>query len=404
MGSISGSATANVATTGSFTIPMMKRLGFPPAFAGAVEAVASTGGGIMPPVMGSAAFIMSELTGISYWEIIVAAIVPAVLYYMALYFIIDFKAAKLGLGGVEQAEPPDPVKLIKEGIVFIAPLILIVVLLFKGWDAARVGIYALVLTVVCSWFQKETRMGPAKIIKSLEESAKSMVLVMLATASAGIIIGTINMTGVAGKLIGTLVSQLSVGILPVLIATMLITIILGMGMPNSATYILSASLMAPVMINLGIPVILAHMFIIFFSTMSHITPPVMVAGFTAAGIAEADPMKLGVNNMRLAAVGFIVPYFAVFQPALILQGSLMESALAFATALIGTFMLAVALEGWFLVIQPLYLRILWGAAGLSLIIPGIYTDVFGLVVGLLLVLNSFRSKRNHGLVTIAGKS
>jgi len=158
------------------------------------------------------------------------------------------------------------------------------------------------------------------------------------------------------------------------------------------------------MINLGIPVILAHMFIIFFSTMSHITPPVMVAGFTAAGIAEADPMKLGVNNMRLAAVGFIVPYFAVFQPALILQGSLMESALAFATALIGTFMLAVALEGWFLVIQPLYLRILWGAAGLSLIIPGIYTDVFGLVVGLLLVLNSFRSKRNHGLVTIAGKS
>ncbi|MGI6317393.1 MAG: TRAP transporter fused permease subunit [Firmicutes bacterium] len=400
MGSISGSATANVVTTGTVTIPMMKKMGFPPEFAGAVEAVASTGGSIMPPVMGSAAFIMSEMTGIPYITIIGAVLIPALLYYFTLFISIDLRAAKLGLKGLTVTEPMKLNEFITGGICFGIPLVLIFVLLLRGFSPTSAGIYASLALVVLSWINSETRLTPMKILKSLEETAHSMIMIMLACGAAGIVLGMVNMTGVASHAVGTMMVAFQASVLPLLIFTMLICIVLGMGMPNSATYILTAALMAPALINMGVPVLIAHLFIIFFAAMSHITPPVMVAGYAACALAGAEPMKLGLNNLRLAFVAFIVPYFMVYQPALIAQDSVQTVIMAFISACVGVYFIVLSMEGWFKEIQPFVFRIMWLISGLLLLYPGFVTDIAGFVVGLCLILIAFRKARITGALKI----
>ncbi len=396
MGSISGSATANVVTTGTVTIPMMKKMGFPPEFAGAVEAVASTGGGIMPPVMGSAAFIMSELTGISYIAIIGAVLIPAILYYVTLFISIDLRAAKLGLKGSTATEPINFVELMTGGICFFIPLALIFILLLKGFSPTTAGIYASITLIVLSWISKETRLTPLKIMKSLEDTAYSMILIMLACGAAGMVLGMVNMTGVASNIVGTMMVAFQGSVLPLLLFTMLICIILGMGMPNSATYILTAALMAPALINMGVPVMIAHLFVIFFASMSHITPPVMVAGYAAAALAGAEPMKLGLNNLRLAFVAFIVPYFMVYEPALIGQGSVQMVVLSFISAFVGVYFIVLSMEGWLGEIQPIVYRIVWLICGILLLYPGFFTDIIGFLVGSILILTIRRNARTKG--------
>ncbi len=393
MGSISGSASANVVTTGTVTIPLMKKIGLPAEFAGAVEAVASTGGAIMPPVMGSAAFIMSELTGISYITIVGAALIPAILFYIALFISIDLKSAKLGIKGSNIIEKIPAMELIIGCVVFLTPLVIIFILLIKGFSPARTGVIATAILIILSWISNKTRLTPIKILKSLEETSKGMLMVMLACGAAGIVLGMISITGIASHLIGTMMVTFHSSVMPLLIITMIINIILGMGMPNSATYILVAALMAPALINLGIPVLIAHLFIIFFSSMSHITPPVMVAGYVASALAEAEPMKLGLNNLRLAFIAFIVPYFMVYEPALIGHDHFLLVILAFLSSCVGIYFIVTSFEGWFVHNQPTLYRIIWMISGLLLLYPGYLTDIIGLFMGSMLILIVLRKAR-----------
>ena len=320
-GTISGSPTANVVTTGTFTIPVSKRSGYTPSFAAAVEAAASTGGSILPPIMGSSAFLMAAITQIPYVEIVIAAVVPAILYYLSLLTMVHFEAIRLDLPRAKEEEIPKALDVLKEGWYYFIPLIVLVLFLLMGYSASRTGFYGILSIIIVSWFRKSTRMGFKKMFEAMIDGARSSIPVTTACAAAGLVISGIMSTGLGGKLTSIVLGLTEGMLLPTLILVMLICIVLGMGMPVAAAYILTAMLAAPALMELGVSLMSAHLFIVYYSIFSAITPPVAVAAYAAAGIAEANPNRVGFEAVRLGLVGFIVPFMFVLEPALLLDGS-----------------------------------------------------------------------------------
>ncbi|MBM4338475.1 MAG: TRAP transporter permease [Deltaproteobacteria bacterium] len=385
-GTISGSAVANVIGTGTFTIPMMKSIGYKGHFAAAVECVSSTGGQIMPPVMGAGAFILAELVGISYLDVCKAAAIPAVLYFLSIYIMIDLEAAKTGLKGLAWAELPKLGPLLKKDFLFILPIFaLIFFLVGLKTTATLAGFWATVVTFAITFFKKETRMGGKKLLDTLADGAIKATQVAAVCACAGIIIGIVALTGVGLKISSIMIDLGGVSILLSLFIAMCISLILGMGLPTTAAYIICAAIVAPSLIKLGLPPLGAHLFIFYFSCLSAITPPVAVAAYVAAGIARANPVKVGFTAVRLGIVAFIVPYMFVYGPALLLKGDLFSVIWATLTAIIGVSALAGAMERWFMGKGASWLQtgILFVSA-LLLIKPGLTTDLIGF--GLLAVL------------------
>jgi TRAP transporter 4TM/12TM fusion protein len=379
-GTISGSAVANVMVDGWLTIPLMKRTGFKPDFAAAVEATASTGGQIMPPVMGAAAFVMAEYTGIPYIRICIHAALPALLYYFALFMSVHFEASRTGLLGVPKEQRPrfQSVMLARGHLFF--PLIVIVYFMIAGYTPMYACIYATLSVVLIALLRAETRMGVMKILKALEFGAKNMLPVAAACACAGIIIGVINLTGIGLKFTSLILVIAGDSLIPALIFTMFAGIVLGMGLPTTAAYIVQAALLIPALIKLGVPLIAAHLFVFYFAIISAITPPVAMAVYAAAGIGGSNLWRTGLEAVRIGATGFIIPFMFVYGPSLLMVGSWGTIVTTIISASIGVTALSAGLMGWFLRKATAVERVMLVAGALLLIKPGLDTDAIGLVL------------------------
>jgi TRAP transporter 4TM/12TM fusion protein len=375
MGSLSGSAVANVVTTGTFTIPLMKRAGFRPFFAGAIEAAASTGGQLMPPVMGAGAFILATWTNIPYLDVAVAAIIPALLYYAALLAAIHFRAGRMGIepAGVDGSEP------ILDRLHLLLPLLIIVVLLGMGRSPMRAAFWGVSTALLMAMLRPATRPSPAQMKEIAERAGRGAVQVAAACAAAGIVVGVASLTGI-GLRMSELIITLSQGnLLGALVLTGLGSIVLGMGLPTTAAYVVLAALGAPALVQLGVPLLAAHMFIFYFGCISNVTPPVSLAAFAAAGIAGSPPIKTALYAAMLAGAGFIVPFMFVYGPELLMVGSFLEISVATITAVAGVTALAAGAVGF--ARKPLvgWERALAIAGALLLVYPGLLTDGAGLV-------------------------
>ncbi len=380
-GTISGSAVANVVVDGMFTIPMMKRSGFKGSFAAAVEAVASTGGQIMPPVMGAAAFILAQILGISYWKVAAAAVIPAVLYYVALYAAIDFKALQDGLHGLPKSELPDVRTGLRLRIHLLVPLLLMVYYIVSlSVTPVTAVMRAIAAVLLISLIRRATWMGPGKILGALEKGAREAVTVAIPCAVAGLIIGVVIYSGLGLKFTELMITLSGGRLILALILVMLGVIVLGMGMPTSAAYLIAAILLAPLMINLGVKPLAAHMFIFYFAVISMITPPVALAAFAAAAISESDLWETGIVAFKIALPGFLIPFIFVYDASILLDGSLAEIIWRTLVSTIGIIALAGAVIGYFFRPARLWERgVLLGGA-LALIIPEIITDFIGLAM------------------------
>lgn len=395
-GMINGSPVGNVATTGSFTIPMMKRTGYDSEFAGAISAVASTGGGIMPPIMGTAAFLMVEMAGIPYKEITLAAAVPGVIYYMALLLMVHFRAKKLNLARLAKEDLPPLGPTLKEGFPFIIPLALLVFMIMSGYTPSMAAVAGTAAIVVASWFRKETRMGPKKIYKALVDGALSSVIVSLSCAIAGMVICGLMVTGLGGKIASLIMSIGGGSILAALGLTALLCAILGMGMPVAAAYALTVSLAVPSLIELGVSSMAANLFVVYFATLSAITPPVAVAAYAAAGIAEGNANRIGWKSCLLGLVSFLVPFVFVMEPRMltVLTEPSLGGLQCVAFAVIGTIAMCGAIEGWLIGNANIIERVLLMAGGLCMVYPGTITDLAGGIMLAIVVVMQLRYKKD----------
>lgn len=380
-GMVSGSSVGNTVTTGSVTIPMMKKTGYKPEFAGAVEATSSTGGQIMPPIMGAAAFLMADFVGVPYSSIIGRAILPAILYFAGIFISVHLEAKKLDLHGMPKEQLPKAKKLIKK-IYLLLPLVMLVVWVSGNFmTMQKAASLAIVLTVVVSLFNKDNRITPSKILEALEAGGKSAITVGAACGVAGIISGTITMTGLANDIINAIVSVAGDRLIIALILTMLCCIVLGMGVPTTANYCIMAATTAPILIRMGVPVMAAHFFVFYFGIVADITPPVALAAYAGSAIAKSNPMKTAFNASKLAVAAFIVPYMFCFNPAMLLIDTTAIQVVQIAiTAFIGIFALAAALEGYCFANMNAVIRIVIAAGGLLLIHPALATDLVGLII------------------------
>lgn len=380
-GMVSGSSVGNTVTTGSVTIPMMKKTGYKPEFAGAVEATSSTGGQIMPPIMGAAAFLMADFVGVPYSSIIGRAILPAILYFAGIFISVHLEAKKLDLHGMPKEQLPKAKKLVKK-IYLLLPLVMLVVWVSGNFmTMQKAASLAIVLTVVVSLFNKDNRITPGKILEALEAGGKSAITVGAACGIAGIISGTITMTGLANDIINAIVSVAGDRLIIALILTMLCCIVLGMGVPTTANYCIMAATTAPILIRMGVPVMAAHFFVFYFGIVADITPPVALAAYAGSAIAKSNPMKTAFNASKLAVAAFIVPYMFCFNPAMLLIDTTAIQVVQIAiTAFIGIFALAAALEGYCFANMNAVIRIVIAAGGLLLIHPALATDLVGLII------------------------
>ena len=379
-GTISGSAVANVMVDGWLTIPLMKRAGFKSDFAAAVEATASTGGQIMPPVMGAAAFVIAEYTGISYIEICKHALIPALLYYLALFMSIHFEATRTGLLGVSKEERPRlRWVMITKGHLFI-PLAVIVYFMLAGYTPMYACIYATLSVVLIAFLRQETRMGLKRILIALEYGARNMLPVAAACACAGIVVGMINLTGLGLKFTSLILFIAGESLAPALVFTMIAGIVLGMGLPTTAAYIVQAALLIPALIKLGVPLIAAHLFVFYFAIISAITPPVAMAVYAAAGIGGSNLWKTGLEAVRIGATGFVIPFMFVYGPPILMVGSSTDIIVAVISASIGVVVLSASLMGWFFREATYPERATLLAGAILLIKPGLYTDVIGCIL------------------------
>jgi len=391
-GTVSGSAVANVAVDGAITIPLMKRTGFPGHIAAAVEAVASNGGQIMPPVMGAAAFIMAEFLNISYGQVALAAAIPAGLYYLALFTQIDLEAAKGGLAGLPADQIPNLRSVMRRGWVFLIPLsILVYTLMIKNWEAGKAGMVSVIAVLLVGCLHQETRPTLQRILTSIEETGRILLDIVVITALAGLVIGAFQLSGLTFKFALLLVAAAGGNVLVLLILTAIVSIILGMSLPTTVVYIMLAVLVGPALTQVGILPLAAHLFFFYFGMLSLITPPDCLPVYVAAAIARADFWKSGWTAMRLGITAYIVPFIFVLHPALILVGTAGEIVLAVATAALGVILIGVGTAGY--LFRPLGLgkRLLLWLAGLLLLIPAwsglwIFADALGLLLGILLVL------------------
>lgn len=380
MGMISGSSAANVVTTGTFTIPLMKKSGYKDTEAGAIEAVASTGGMFTPPIMGAGAFILAEYVGVRYGIVATAAIFPAFMYYLSLLLAVDAMAVKHNIKGLEKSQLPSMKEVMRKRGIMAVPIVLLIVLICYGYSPMKSAVFSLLAVLICACFSKETRPTLKKILKALESGAKSVVPIVATCACAGIIVGVLSITGLGAKLSYSLIYLAHGNIYLGALITALITILLGCGMPAAAVYVILASILAPSLVDMGAEPLAAHMFIFFFSCIGTITPPVAITSYTAAAIAEADANKTGWTAFRLGIVAFIIPFIFLTSPALIMIGTTGEIIQAMFTAMIGIFCLCGALEGYMLTTFRPVSRILLGVAALCTIIPGTVTDLIGIAL------------------------
>ena len=393
LGMINGSAVANVATIGAFTIPLMKSVGYRPHFAGAVEAVASTGGQIMPPVMGAAAFVMAEFLGMSYTTIMIAAVVPAFLYYLACWTMIHLEALKFGLVGLPKDQLPVIKVVLKSHGHLSIPIIAIIALLLYGLTPLYAAFFTILITIVVSHLRKETGISIAGIIRALEAGAKGSVGVAMACAVVGFVVGVSSLTSLGLTFGSNILAFSQNNLLITLVLTMITMLILGMGLPTTACYIVGATIAAPALIKLNVLPLVAHFFVFYFACLSNLTPPVCLAAFTAAGIAGASPYKVGWTSTRLGVAGFLVPFLAVYSPMLMFAGkfSALELTEAIVTAVIGVIALSAALENWMFRECKLWERAILFVGALMLMIPGVVTDIVG---GVAVTVVYFSQKRN----------
>jgi TRAP transporter 4TM/12TM fusion protein len=379
MGMINGTSAGNVVATGSLTIPLMKKVGYKSKTAGAIEAAASTGGQIMPPIMGAGAFIMAEITGIPYTEIAIAAIIPAVLYFVSVYFMVDFEAAKLGMRGMREDELPKFNKLVKQVYLFI-PIIILIVALFMGYSVIRAGTLATVAAAVVSWLTPH-KMGLRSILKAFEIAGVMSIQIIAVCACAGIIVGVISLTGVGARFSGVLLDLAGVSQLLALFFAMCIAILLGMGMPTTAAYAVAASVVAPGLVQLGIPTLTAHFFVFYFAVLSAITPPVALASYAAAGISGANPMETSVASFKIGIAAFIVPFMFFYSSAILMEGDWYIVLKAAVTAIFGVFLLSSGVQGWFFGAPAAwFMRVGIVLSALFMISGGLVTDIIGLVI------------------------
>jgi len=380
-GTISGSSVANTVGSGSFTIPMMKKLGYRPEFAGAVEAAASTGGQIMPPVMGAAAFLMAEFIGIPYIEIAKAAAIPACLYFLGIFIEVHFEAKRCGLKGKTWEQIPRFVTVLKERGHLFVPLIAIIYILMEGFTPSYAALIGLGLSVVAGMLKKATRMSIPAIFNALEAGARAALGVAIACATAGIIVGVVTLTGLGLKMANGLVDIAGGNLLPTMFFTMITSLILGMGVPTTANYVITATMAAPALVLLGVEKLAAHLFVFYFGIIADITPPVALAAYAGAGIARANPFWTGVTASKLAVGAFIVPYIFVLNPAMVLIGTtpyLLTVNLV--TACGGMFGIGAAMIGFCVAPMNWFERIWFAIAGLMLIDPRTVTDIIGIMM------------------------
>lgn len=394
-GSISGSPSSDVATTGSINIPVMKKRGYSATFAGAVETAAASGGTILPPIMGSVAFLMAEFTGIPYFEIATASVLCALLYYLGVYFQVHFRSQKLNLVGMDEAEIPSLGKTLRTGFYYFVPVVILVWAMEQGFTPSLAAFYGIISIFLISFFRRSTWITLKHLIDIFTDVVYSIAPLTVATAAAGIIIGTINLTGMAGKFTSLIFTLTGGSIFFSLIVGAAICILLGMGMPTPSVYVLVAALVAPALLELGLEVLPTHLFLVFFCALSAITPPVGVAAFTAAGIAQANPFLIGIQATKLAAVGFILPFMFIYEPSLLLQGEPVEIIFAAITAVIGVYALSAGVEGY--MHQPLKMweRAIILIASVCMIYPDLLINVVAGVVIAFFFFKGFTKVRQH---------
>lgn len=389
-GTISGSAAANVAATGSFTIPLMKKTGFSPTFAGAVETAASTGGQIMPPVMGVAAFLIAEYLRVPYVEVLKSAIFPALLYYLAIFWSVDLYSVRKGLKGVPKSELPGVASVLRTGWPMLIPVFLLLYfLIIVRSSVNKAAFWSVVGVLVVSALKGFKNVAPRRLISASIDAAKGLTTVALSCAAAGVVIGVMSLTGLGAKISMALISLAGGNLLVLLILTMIVALILGMGLPTVATYILLASLLVPAITEAGVTPIAAHLFVFYFGIMCNLTPPVAIAAYTAAGIAGSDPFQTALEALRLALPGFILPFVFTNNSAMLLVGSsAQEAVMSIITATIGILLLGASLFGQFGSRRiSAWKRVLLLLAALLLLHTGFVTDVFGLVALALVILS-----------------
>ncbi|MEK4530261.1 TRAP transporter permease [Solibacillus sp. FSL K6-1554] len=415
-GTISGSSVANVVTSGSYTIPMMKRLGYNKNFAGAVEASASTGGQLMPPIMGAAAFLMVEFIGrgVTYWDIAKAAAIPAILYFTGIWIMTHFEAKRLGLRGLKDEEMPDRSKVFKK-IYLLIPIVLIIILMMSGVPVIHAALYGIISCIIVGFINPDVKFGLKEIIDGMVDGARSALAVAAATACAGIIVGVVVKTGLGLSLANSLVKLAGGSILLTLFFVMIASLILGMGAPTTANYVITSTIAAPAIIALLAPdvpasaaplivVLSAHFFVFYFGIIADITPPVALAAFAASGISGGDPIRTGVNSAKLAIAAFIIPYMIVFSPALLMiDVTIWQILWVVFTAVMGMIAIGVGIIGYWYRPVSWIERIVLLAAGLAMIYPESLSDTIGLIVfGIMFVIQYVtRNKENGSKVAIS---
>ena len=394
-GTISGSSIANVAASGSFTIPLMKKCGYAPEFAAAVEAAASTGGQIMPPVMGAAAFLMAEFTGIPYWSVALAAAIPAVLYFTGIFISVHLEAKRLGLRGVMGEEVQSVWYVIKHRGVLFMPIVVIVATLSSGMTAMRAGLLGILSAIICGSIYKENRLKPRDFIEIFVEAAKTAIGVAVVSGAAGIVVGMVTLTGLGLKLGNGLVELAGGSLILTMVFAMISSLVLGMGVPTTANYVITSTIVAPALTMLGVPLIAAHLFVFYFGIIADITPPVCSAVFTGSAIANSNTMKSGFTATRIAIGAFIIPYMFVLSPQLVLvDATLLGLLRIIPTALLGMYMLCSCTNGYMRCDDLWYERIVLGLGGVLLIDSGWMTDLIGIVIFLMVFsLQTLRKKK-----------
>ncbi len=381
-GMVSGSSVGNTVTTGSVTIPMMKKTGYKPEFAGAVEAAASTGGQIMPPIMGAAAFLMAEYVGVSYGTIAVKAILPAFLYFAGIFIAVHLEAKKLGLKGISKKDMVPGKELLSKSYLLIPVVVLVVLVSLNVYTMQKAAALSIIAAILVGIVNSDSRLTPAKFVEALEAGGKGTITVAVACSMAGVIAGCITVTGLASKLITAIVALSGNTLIIGLFLTMICCIILGMGVPTTANYCIMAATCAPILEKLGVPVVAAHFFVFYFGIVADITPPVALAAYAGSAIAKSNPMKTGVNATKLAIAAFIVPYIFAYSPAMLFIGvdSWLDIVTICISALVGIYGVAAGLNGFVKRKLNWVFRILFIVGGLGLIIPGWQSDLIGLVL------------------------
>lgn len=397
-GTVSGSSVANVVGTGSVTIPLMRSIGYRKEFAGAVEAAASTGGQLMPPIMGAAAFIMTEITGLPYIKIAAAAAIPAILYFVGVFVMVHFEAKRTGLKGIPKGQLPNAWLLLKTKWYLILPIAGIVVFLIKGFTPMKAAYWGILLTIGVSLFNKETRLNFRQLLQALEEAARSAVPVAVACATAGVLVGIITLTGLGLRMSSGIIDLSQGSIYLTLIFTMFASIILGMGVPTTANYIIQATIAAPALMAVGVPLIAAHLFVFYFGIIADITPPVALAAFAASGIAGSEPMKTGFTAFKLAFAAYLVPFVFAISPVLVLVDATVPAVIkAMVTALIGMIGIGGGLIGYLLTNTKIWERLFLIVGGILLVNPEGFTDLIGaFLVGMVCALQILRSRQKPG--------